>query len=304
MRPLHVSAAIATLLAPLGCRPAGYVPPAQEATPPAASERELTPEELQHQALFGVDSAPPSVMKPPKDATISDSGLSTAVLRAGTGQRTPRDEDTVVLHFTGWNSDGERFDSSVDRGKPDRMRIEQLVPGWREGVQQMVVGEKRRLWVPERLAFGNVPTPGHPSGDIVLDVELLEIVEPPKAPDVPEDVAAAPADAGKTETGLRYKILKVGTGAVKPTPTSRVVVHYAGWQKDGTMFDSSYTRGEPAVFGVIDVIPGWTEILQLMVVGEQRRVWIPAELAYGEEPERPGAPSGDLVFDIELIDIE
>ena len=89
------------------------------------------------------------------------------------------------------------------RGKPDRFRVETLVPGWREGVQAMVVGEKRRLWIPERLAFGPVPTPGRPNGDIVLDVELLKIVAAPDAPEVPSDLTAPPDDARSTASGFR-----------------------------------------------------------------------------------------------------
>jgi peptidylprolyl isomerase len=70
------------------------------------------------------------------------------------------------------------------------------------------------------------------------------------------------------------------------------------------MFDSSVARGEPATFSLNQVIKGWTEGVQLMVVGEKTRFWIPAELAYGDKPARPGAPSGELVFDIELLNIQ
>ena len=86
----------------------------------------------------------------------------------------------------------------------------------------------------------------------------------------------------------------------KPTATSQVEVHYSGWTTDGQMFDSSVMRGSPATFPLNRVIPGWTEGVQLMVVGEKRRFWIPVELAYGG---RPGAPAGMLVFDVELLEI-
>jgi peptidylprolyl isomerase len=83
-----------------------------------------------------------------------------------------------------------------------------------------------------------------------------------------------------------------------------VRVHYSGWTKDGKMFDSSVARGEPTSFGLNQVIPGWTEGVQLMVVGEKTRFWIPGKMAYGDEPKRPGAPSGPLTFDVELLDIQ
>ena len=120
----------------------------------------------------------------------------------------------------------------------------------------------------------------------------------------PADVAAAPADAKVTASGLAYKTLSPGTGDAHPVAESKVKVHYTGWTTDGKMFDSSVTRGRPATFGLDGVIPGWTEGLQLMVVGEKTRFWIPAELAYGDTPKRPGAPSGQLCFDVELIEVK
>ena len=132
---------------------------------------------------------------------------------------------------------------------------------------------------------------------------------PPPAPEpaaapaeiaAPPDVAAPPADAQKTASGLAYKVLQKGTGTEHPTATSTVTVHYTGWTTDGKMFDSSVQRGQPAQFPLNRVIPGWTEGLQLMVVGEKTRFWIPVEQAY---KNAPGRPAGMLVFDVELLEI-
>jgi peptidylprolyl isomerase len=145
---------------------------------------------------------------------------------------------------------------------------------------------------------------GRPAGMLVFDVELIEIdeqPEPPPPPKTPEDVAAAPADAEVTESGLASKVLEKGTGDSHPLATSQVTVHYSGWTTDGKLFDSSVVRGQPASFPLNRVIAGWTEGLQLMVVGEKRRFWIPEKLAY---QGRPGAPPGMLVFDVELISFE
>jgi len=117
----------------------------------------------------------------------------------------------------------------------------------------------------------------------------------------PADVAAPPADATTTSTGLATRVLKPGGGSKHPTARSRVRVHYSGWTTDGKMFDSSVARNEPISFGLNQVIPGWTEGVQLMVEGETRRLWIPEKLAYAGAP---GAPKGMLVFDVELIKIE
>ena len=106
-----------------------------------------------------------------------------------------------------------------------------------------------------------------------------------------------------TTSGLQYKVVKEGTGK-QPTDKSSVTVHYKGTTLDGKVFDSSVSRGQPATFPLNRVIKGWTEGLQLMVQGERARFWIPGELAYGDKPQRPGAPAGTLVFDVELLDIQ
>jgi peptidylprolyl isomerase len=122
---------------------------------------------------------------------------------------------------------------------------------------------------------------------------------PPPIP-APPDVAAAPADAVRTPTGLASRVLTPGTGTRHPRPNSTVRVHYTGWTTDGKMFDSSVARGEPISFSLAEVIPGWTEGVQMMVEGEKRRLWIPGKLAY----EGRSGPQGTLVFDIELLRIE
>ena len=119
---------------------------------------------------------------------------------------------------------------------------------------------------------------------------------------VPDDVAAPPADAHRTASGIASKVLRVGLGGVRPTATSTVTVQYAGWQTDGTMFDGPAMHGGPQTFRLDQVIDGWTEGLQLMVRGEKRRFWIPGPLAY-DNIDRPGSPKGMLVFDIELLEV-
>ncbi len=127
--------------------------------------------------------------------------------------------------------------------------------------------------------------------------------QPPVPADVPAppDVAAVPADAHATSSGLASKILRVGMSYVRPGLRSRVRVHYTGWTTDGKMFDSSIGRDPlEATLQPGGLIDGWIEGLQLMVVGEKRRFWIPESLAYKGQP---GGPQGMLVFDVELIGV-
>lgn len=238
--------------------------------------------------------APPDVAAPPKDAAVTASGLASKVIQAGTGTDKPGATDMVTVHYTGWTTDGKMFDSSHARNAPNTFPLDRVIKGWGEGVQLMAVGEKRRLWIPEALAYKGQP--GRPAGMLVFDIELLEFS--PSPTEAPSDVAAPPADALRTPSGLAYKVIKKGTGSDHPKKSSRVTVHYSGWQTNGKLFDSSVMRGQPATFGLGDVIEGWTEGVQLMVVGEKTRFWIPEKLAYKGQS---GAPSGMLVFDVELI---
>ena len=107
----------------------------------------------------------------------------------------------------------------------------------------------------------------------------------------------------QTQSGLQYMVLKEGTG-VKPSATDTVTVHYTGKLLDGTVFDSSVERGEPATFALDQVIPGWTEGLQLMSEGSEYRLFIPSELAYGSKGAGDKIlPNATLIFDVQLIKV-
>lgn len=110
-------------------------------------------------------------------------------------------------------------------------------------------------------------------------------------------------DVSTTESGLQYKVLQQGTGDVHPSASDNVKVHYHGTLIDGRVFDSSVDRGEPISFGLNQVIKGWTEGVQLMVVGEKRRLFIPSELAYGQSGTGIITPGSTLIFDVELLEI-
>lgn len=237
--------------------------------------------------------APPDAAKPPPDAETAASGLASKVLVAGTGSEHPDDTSHVILHYTVWTSDGEMFDSSVTRSKKASLELGVMIDGFVEGVKLMVVGEKRRLWIPAKLAYAGLPD--KPQGDLVFDVELFDFVSTPR--DLPEP----PAGAERAKSGLAWVVLREGTGTRHPKKSNRVTVHYSGWTTDGEMFDSSVKRGKPATFPLNQVIRGWTEGVQLMVEGEKRRFWIPAKMAYKGVRDRP---QGTLVFDIELISIK
>lgn len=122
-------------------------------------------------------AAPTDVAAAPDNATTTPSGLSYVILREGMGMESPSPTATVTAHYTGWQTDGKMFDSSVERGKPFTAPLNNLIKGWQEGMGTMTKGEMRRFWIPGNLAYGDSPRAGAPSGMLVFDVELIDFVE-------------------------------------------------------------------------------------------------------------------------------
>ncbi|MGA0845985.1 MAG: FKBP-type peptidyl-prolyl cis-trans isomerase [Luteolibacter sp.] len=231
--------------------------------------------------------------KVPADAKKTADGVAYEILKDGDGA-SPTAADIVTFHLHASTLSGQVLQDTRQAGESAPSALgSQLSPQLMAVVAEMKLGEKRRCWLPE----ANLP-----GGHVVLDFELISFKPAPPPPAVPEDVGAVPDDAEKSPSGLASKLLQKGSGDKKPSADQSVRVHYSGWTTDGKMFDSSVTRGEPTSFPLNGVIKGWTEGLQLMTVGEKRRFWIPAELAYGENPGG-GRPGGMLVFDVELLEI-
>ena len=242
--------------------------------------------------LFAESPEPPAALNAPSaDAVVEASGLATLVLTPGEGSDHPAAADYARVRFTVWSSTGKLI-QHLESPKSVTLAVASMLPGWRMATEQMVAGESRRIWIPASLGAGKIA-----EGELyVIDAELIEIVRPQVAP---PDVAAPPADATTSKSGLAWIVLQPGTGDDHPTARSQVTVHYTGWTADGTMIDSSVLRGQPATFPLTGVIRGWTEGVQLMTRGEKRRFWVPANLAYGRDKSKP---QGMLVFDIELVD--
>lgn len=248
-----------------------------------------------------------------EDVKTTNSGLQYQVLSKGAaGGFSPKATDIVDVHYVGTLLDGTEFDSSVRRGAAARFPLNRVIAGWTEGVQLMNEGDKYRFFIPASLAYGESGTPGGPIGPneaLIFDVELIKVSSPERNMDAARSFLA---ENGKkqgvktTGTGLQYEVLSEGPANGKsPTDADRVSVQYEGRLLDGTVFDSSYERGEPVEFPLSRVIPGWTEGVQLMSEGDKFRFFIPPALAYGEQgtPGGPIGPNEALIFDVELLKV-
>lgn len=246
-----------------------------------------------------------------------ENGLQYIVLKSGDTRGTkPTIEDEAVQNFEIRKTDGTRIDSSFANGRPETIGVANLIPGWSIALQQMHPGDDWLIYLPADMAFGERGTPGGPIGpneDIIMRLNLVETVVP-----IPPQVSNTAAweqntpwnsDADgiqKTESGIEYIIIESGDASgVSPTRADTVDVYYEGRLTTGETFDSAYERGESIQFGVTQVIAGWTETLQLMKPGDRWLVYIPSNIAYGENP-RPGGlikPGDDLIFEMQLLGV-
>ena len=243
------------------------------------------------------DELPASEVAVPADGEKSATGLVSKLIRKGSSNEKAEATDVVTVHYTGWSSDGRMFDSSVVRGPASTFPLDKVMAGWRECVQLMTLGEKRRCWIPENLAYKGQA--GRPKGTVMFDIELIDRRGNPADCAARRQGSARRRQANADGPGVQSAAAGQRRAKSEPLRPRYRALHRLD---DGrTMFDSSVTKGQPATFRLDDVIKGWTEGVPLMVEGERTRFWVPENLAYGGKGD---GPRGMLVFDIELIRIE
>jgi peptidylprolyl isomerase len=226
---------------------------------------------------------------------VGDAGLEVWDVKEGKGEAAKAGANLKV-HYTGWLTNGDVFDSSVERKEPLDISLDRVIKGWQEGVPGMKVGGVRRLKIPAELAYGKKERGKIPANStLVFEIELLEAENPAMLPDLNAKEWKKLGDKG-----LEVWDVKEGAGdAVKPGAT--VTVHYTGWLTDGKQFDSS-VGGRPVSFGLNQVIKGWTDGIPGMKPGGIRRLKIPSELGYGKAGAGSDIPpNATLVFEVQLI---
>lgn len=255
----------------------------------------------------------------PEEFTTTDSGLKYRIRRKSDGKK-PTDGKVVTVHYRGWLDDGNIFDTSYGTmGTPKPFDLKQLIPGWGEGLKLIGEGGMIELEIPGKLGYGERGAPPYigPNATLHFLVELIKVADPAAPPESPAKTAPkaetikpgptdpdAPEEFMTTESGLKYRIRRKSTGK-KPDTKSSVTVHYRGWLDNGSVFDTSYDLGQPADFGVTQVIPGWTEGLQLIGEGGMIELEIPSNLGYGTRGQPPQIPpNATLHFIVELIKVK
>jgi FKBP-type peptidyl-prolyl cis-trans isomerase len=274
-----------------------------------AQQQSPAPQTAEITSTGRVVTAPSDVAAPSVDARTMPSGLAMKVLNPGSGTEHPASNDCVTVSFIAWKTDGTLFSTSTTMNDSDVLCLNEAIIGVAEALKEMVVGEKRRLWIPEDLTFHE----GHhhaqrrpedeepPHKDLTFDLTLLSIL---KAPPTPVDLKQPPPTAIRTTSGLAYQVLSQGKGDAHPATNNKVMVHFSGWRSDGRLFESTIMANHPALVTIATAPSGFREALQTMTIGEKARFWIPSALAFGDKPADRFNPAGDLVYEIELLSVQ
>ena len=219
----------------------------------------------------------------------TSTGLQWGVLKQGTDEPGPSDGDQVEVHYTGWLTDGTKFDSSRDRGQPTKFGVNQVIAGWTEGLKLMTPGMRCKFVIPGDIAYGPQGRPPKipANATLVFDVELLSVSRMPKMrPAVPEKQKTL-------ENGCKLEVLKAGEGAGIPAGDG-VSLRYAFWNASGVLLDCTEKSGRK-LSGTLEALPlpFLASIVKDMKIGELVRVEVPQKLF-----ERARA---DTVWELELL---
>ena len=249
------------------------------------------------------EQVPPpfDIKTPPADAVKTASGLVYKKLVTNDAGAAPKRNDTVMINYTGWHqSTGETFFTNRTRGQPMPLNLSTTAPGFTEAMQLLKKGEKGMLWVPPSIGYKGAPQ-GTPE-TLVYEVEVIDIVP---APAIPPDLASPPATAESTKSGIKYVVLRPGTGKDKARPFDTVTYNFTAWDAtDSRMFDTTEVKKRPAKMAPYRQGPGLEEILTSMTAGERVRFWTTSDkMVQGGKPS-PGMPQGAVCYELEVVSIE
>jgi len=250
--------------------------------------------------LLSACSIPQRITQPVYDSHTS--GIQYRVTQKGDGP-SPLLNDLVFVHYKLLLEDSTIVDNSYERGEPAsfKMGAGQVIKGWEIGLGLLNEGDRAIMIVPPDLAYGDRAVGDIPANSkLIFDLEIVKIEPAPQPFDIPDD-----ANFTETTSGLQYMVVEPGDGMML-IPGMRVRIHYTGFFEDMSIFDSSLQRDEPIDFtlGKGMVIRGWEEGISKLRVGDKARLWIPYQLAYGEQGRGPIPPASNLIFDVEVIDAE
>jgi FK506-binding protein 4/5 len=249
------------------------------------------------------DAAPAAPAKDPEipadtEIVTTASGLKYSVLVPGKEGKHPKMGESVKVHYTGWLTDGTKFDSSRDRGAPTEFMVGQVIPGWNEALQLMTTGARWKLTIPAKLAYGESGSPPKipANATLIFDVELLAFRS------MPDFHAPDPAVQKKTASGLKYEVLAEGAGD-PPGANDAVELKFAFWTTKGGLCDCTEKAGQTVKARAEDLaLPFMKEAIGLLRPGARLRFEVPPELCFGDKPMSAELPANSpTIWELELV---
>jgi len=251
-------------------------------------------------SAFAQDPAPAKPGGIPADTEVKTtaSGLQYSVLVAGKDGPHPKRGEKVKVHYTGWLTDGTKFDSSRDHGAPAEFTVGQLVEGWNEALCMMTAGARWKLTIPAKLGYGEKGQPPviPANATLVFDLELIEVQS------LPEFQAPDPAAQKKTDSGLKYEVLAAGTGDA-PAADDVLELKYALWSTKGKLLDCSARSGNSLKMPCGDLpLAFMKEAVPLLRKGARLRFEVPPDLCFGSKDQGPALPANSVtIWELELV---
>jgi FKBP-type peptidyl-prolyl cis-trans isomerase len=245
---------------------------------------------------------PPFDLKtPPADAAKTASGLVYKKEVTNDAGAAPTRNDTVMINYTGWRpSTGETFYTNRARGQPMPLNLSTTAPGFTEGLQLLKKGEKAVFWIPPSIGYKG-SAQGTPE-TLVYEFELVDIQA---APPAPPDVAKPPANAEATKSGIKFVVVRPGTGKDKAKSYDNVTFNYTAWDAEGRMFDTTeMMRKKAAKSAPYRQASAFEDILTNMIAGERVRFWVDSQKMQQDNKPVPGMPNGQLCYEAEIVQIE
>lgn len=309
LKRLGLTFLIAVSLAACGPKAAtnaSAAPPKAAAATPAQQDADAGPP----QPKPGDPNDPFTKLRPWKsanpDVKKTANGVEYVILKHGDAKGAhPKPTEMVEVTYDGrLAADGKRFDAT-EGADTASFQLNQVIPGWTEGLQELVPGDQAMFFIPAKMGYGAQGAGGRipPNADLMFLVSLKAITKP-KESDAAAWKKATPwpkAGVEKTKSGLEYMIVSSGPKAGDtPKDTDGVLVYYSGRLADGMEFDSVYAQGHPEPMEVGALIPGWREALKLMHVGDHWIMKLPPDLAFGKEARGPIPANSTIYVECEL----
>ena len=260
----------ATATAPKGNEPGG----AEAQTPGRAKQEQIPP--------------PFDIKTPPADAVRRPSGLIYKIMVKNDAGTAAKRNDIVLINYTGWRqTTGETFYSNRTMGKPMPLNLSTSAPGFTEAMQLVKKGEKAMLWIPPSIGTRGTLPPQANADTLVYEVEVVDIKP---APEIPTDLKEPAANAQSLKSGVKYVVLRPGTGKEKARSFDTISYHSTSWDSDGRQLESTEMRGRPAKLQPFRQSAILEEVLTSLTVGERVRLWADTEKVLPTAKNTPGAP--------------